>query len=162
MKTKILSMLLVIVMFTLSLTSCGGNTPSGTPDTTTASEEKADSKWEDVSFNGESIIISLSDYEPMVVVKAGATNSVKYMQGPDAYTTDSVQNAVYDRNHKVETALGLDVEYQTYTYDSNPDSTLTVIENYVLADLENSPDIISTMSYGMVRAGIKGMLYNAL
>ena len=41
-------------------------------------------------------------------------------------------------------------------------NTLVVIENFVLADLEDSPDIVNTMSFGVLRAGIKGDLYNAL
>ncbi len=143
----------------------GGDTPAATttkaPAVTTAAPEL--DWWEDVNYNGESIIISLSNYEPAFVISAGATNGIKYIKGPDAYTTDSVQNAVYDRNNKVVDQLGLTVTYQECNqYNSSPDNTLTVIENFVLADLEDSPDIVNTMSYGVVRAGIKGLLYNAL
>lgn len=65
--------------------------------------------------------------------------------------------------NKVAKELGLNVSFQECDlYSSDPDNTLTVIENFVLADLEDSPDIVNTMSYGVVRAGIKGLLYNAL
>ncbi len=164
MKTRLIAMLLVLSMLILALASCGEKTPDGKENegvNTTVAQQ--DDKWSDVNFNGETIIISLSNYEPNTVKVAGATNSFKYIAGPDAYTTDSVQNAVYDRNRKVSDALGLTVEYQECDqYSSNADNTIVVIENFVLADLEDSPDVINTMSYGMVRAGIKGMLYNAL
>lgn len=65
--------------------------------------------------------------------------------------------------NKVAKELGLNVSFQECDlYSSNPDNTLTVIENFVLADLEDSPDVVNTMSYGVVHAGIKGLLYNAL
>ncbi len=165
MKTRIIAMLLVLSMLVLSLASCGGKSPEVTEGNGagTISPSQEESKWNDVNFNGESIIISLSTYENTTVVAAGATNSINYIQGPDAYTTDAVQNAVYDRNRKVEKELGLNVTYQSCDlYNSNPDNTLTVIEGFVLADLDDSPDVVNTMSYGVIRAGIKGHLYNAL
>ena len=168
MTKRIIAMLLVLVMVVMALASCGGGKDPETtknPSVTTAGNQGGteESKWDGVNFGGESIIISLSNFEPSVVTSAGATNSYKYIAGPDAYTTDSVQNAVYDRNRKIADELGLAVDYQECElYNSNPDNTLTVIENFVLADLEDSPDVVNTMSYGVVRAGIKGLLYNAL
>ena len=165
MKTRIIAMLLALCMVVLTLASCGGNKAPDTTEKPSGGQMSAtdENKWENVDFGGESIIISLSSYEPAFVVDAGATNSIKYIQGPDFYTTDSVQNSVYDRNNKVASTLNLKVLYQACDqYNYNPDNTLTVIENFVLADLEDSPDVVNTMSYGVVRAGIKGMLYNAL
>ncbi len=165
MKTRIIAMLLVLSMLVLALASCGGGNPDANEGNGASTTEGAqnESKWKDVNFNGESIIISLSNYEPSVVKSAGATNSIKYIAGPDAYTTDSVQNAVFDRNRKIATELGLTVIYQECDqYSAAADNTLTVIENFVLADLEDSPDVVNTMSYGVVRAGIKGNLYNVL
>ena len=167
MKTRIIAMLLVLCMVVLALASCGGKK---TPDTTekpiggqTGTKDSGEEKWNDVDFGGETIIISLSTYEPSWILDVGASNSIKYIKGPDAYTTDSVQNAVYDRNTKMAKELNLDVIYQSCEqYNADCDNTLTVIENFVLADLEDSPDVVNTMSYGVVRAGIKGMLYNAL
>lgn len=165
MKTRILAIFLVIAMLTLSLVSCGGKKPDVTedPSVTTNGSEDAASKWKDVNFDGETIIISLSSYEPTFVTDAGATNSIKYIAGVDDYTTDSVLNAVFDRNYELETTLGINAEYQACDlYSNDPDNTLTVIETFVLADLDDSPDVVNTMSYGVVRAGIKGLLYNAL
>ena len=165
MKTRIIAMLLVLSMLVLALASCGGGNPDVTEGNGASTTDSAqnESKWKDVNFNGEQIIISLSNFEPTVVKSAGATNSIKYIAGPDAYTTDSVQNAVFDRNRKIATELGLTVTYQECElYSAAADNTLTVIENFVLANLDDSPDVVNTMSYGVVRAGIKGLLYNAL
>ena len=161
---RIIAILLIAVML-VSMTACGGKEQGeqgGTDATTTAKTEA--NKWEGVNFNGESIIVSLSNHAPSFAVTAGAEDSVKYIKGPDTYTTDPVQNAVYDRNKKVASQLGLDIQYQICSeYNSSaPATTLTIIENFVLADLEDAPDVISTMGYGMIRAGIKGDLYNAL
>ncbi len=165
MKTRIIAMLLVLVMLIMTLASCGGkDTPDETkaPASTTSGGTDL-SKWDEVNFQGNSITVSLNDYEFAYVRSAGSTNSIKYVKGPDNYTTDAVQNAVFDRNKKAADMLGLNVYYQECDrYNANADNTLSVIESFVLSDLEDSPDIVSTMSYGVVRAGIKGLLYNAL
>ena len=169
---RLIAILLAVIML-LSLTACGDNQdPTVTKDqnndqgngTTTTAPAAESSKWDNVNFNGETIIISLSDHAPSFAVTAGAEDSVKYIKGPDTYTTDPVQNAVYDRNKNISSKLGLDVQYQICSeYNSAaPATTLTIIEGFVLADLEDAPDIISTMGYGMIRAGIKGDLYNTL
>ena len=164
MKTRIISILLLVCLLA-TLCSCGGKEPevTQTPDTTDVGTD-APSKWEGVSFGGETIVISLNANVPTYAENAGADSSVKYVKGPDDYTTDAVQNTVYDRNKRVANALGLNVVYEECDqYSANkPDNTLTVIESFVLADLEDSPDAVSTMSYGIIRAGIKGLLYNAL
>ncbi len=165
---RITALLLVLVMVVLALASCKGKTPdvnTPTGDSTGNDQTQDDtSKWDGVNFGGEEIIINISDLTYPAAVSAGATNAVKYMKGPDNYTTDPVQNAVYERNKNVLEKLGLNVTYQlceSYSADS-PDLALTVIENFVLADLEDAPDVVGATSYGIVRAGIKGYLYNAL
>jgi len=135
-----------------------GNTP--TTKAPAVTEEPAVDKWAGINFNGTEIIMNLNNWEPTSVVNAGATNGIKYIQGPDEYTTDSVQNAVFDRNKKVTNKLGLTIKYNQDTYPSV--STLPTIENFILADLDDSPDVIQAPGYDMVRAGIKGLLYNAL
>jgi len=180
---RVLSFMLVFVMILASLAACGGektpvetqkpsesekapttqepsvtNTPSIQEPAVT--EAPTADKWADVNFNGSELIVNLNENEPTVVVNAGATNGIKYIQGPDEYTTDTVQNAVFDRNNKVTKALNLNIKYTHGTYASM--TTLPIIENFVLSDLADSPDIIQAPGYDMVRAGIKGLLYNAL
>ena len=180
---RVLSFMLVFVIILASLAACGGektpvetqkpsesekapttqepsvtNTPSIQEPAVT--EAPTADKWADVNFNGSELIVNLNENEPTVVVNAGATNGIKYIQGPDEYTTDTVQNAVFDRNNKVTKALNLNIKYTHGTYASM--TTLPIIENFVLSDLADSPDIIQAPGYDMVRAGIKGLLYNAL
>ena len=168
---RILSLVLVLVMTVSALAACGGGKdpvdtkkPSEsdkTPTTQAPGTEDPDTgKWADVNFDGTEIIMNLNNWEPISIVNAGASNGIKYIQGPDEYTTDTVQNAVFDRNRKVLAKLGLTVKYNQDTYPTV--STLPTIENFVLSDLEDAPDIMQAPGYDMVRAGIKGLLYNAL
>ncbi len=165
--TRIISCLLVLCMMVVLLASCGEKKPpKDTTPTTTAPTSgqnqtpqlEIDPKWDDVNFDGKKIVVGLNEY--VAYPSLGSPNSIKYMEGPDDYTTDAVQNAVYDRNNKVISKLGLEVEYTYGEYASI--STLPVIESFVLSDLEGSPDILNAPGYDMVRAGIKGLLYNAL
>ena len=80
MKTRIIAMLLVLCMVVLALASCGGDK---TPDTTqkpsgsqTGNVTEGENKWADVDFGGETIIISLSNYEPSYLTTAGASNGI--------------------------------------------------------------------------------------
>ena len=173
---RILLLILALVMAVFALASCGGgktpdepqrasegeNAPATQAPTTQtpATEAPVVDKWEGVSFNGTEIIMNLNNWENTSVVNAGATNGIKYIEGPDEYTTDTVQNAVFDRNNRVVNKLGLTVKYNYGTYISI--ETLPIIENFVLSDLDEAPDVIQAPSYDMVRAGIKGLLYNAL
>ena len=160
---RFISFLLAVCTLCFCLVSCADSKSgsSGGGEVTNAPDSQ-EGKGDGVSFNGEEIIVSLSDYVPSMAASAGATHSVKYIQGPDDYTTDSVQNAAYDRNMRVTQTLSINPHYDYVTYTANPDYSLEVIETYVLTDLEDSPDILSAKSYGVIRAAIKGMLHNAL
>ena len=164
---RILSLMLVLVMMVSALAACGGEKDPVETKKPSESEkapnqdDPATDKWSGVNFKGTEIIMNLNNYEHASVVNAGTTNGIKYIEGPDKYTTDTVQNAVFDRNNKVTSKLGLNIKYNHEEYISSQ-NTFPAIENYVLADLEDAPDIIQAPSYGMVRAGIKGLLYNAL
>ena len=189
---RLLSLVLVLVMMLSSLAACGKKEPAETQKPSTSentpttqapivtegndpavtqkpaetkpaeTEPPVVDKWADVNFEGEEIIISLSEYVPIWVSQLGAGHVNHYIEGIDQYSTDSVQNAVFDRNRKVSEKLGINPKYTYYKYTSREDETVQVIENFVLADLEEAPDIVSTMSYGVVRAAIKGLLYNVL
>ena len=162
MTKKLVAFTLILAMLCPFLFSCMDEKDNDVTQDPSVTITEPKDKWEGVYFNGDEIIISLSDYIPSGAKSAGADHSVKYIQGPDAYTTDSVQNAVFDRNEKVTQQLGLSTHYDYVTYTANPDYSLQVLENFVLTDLEGSPDILSAKSYGIVRGAIKGLLYNAL
>ncbi len=160
---RLVSLLLVLVMITLALASCGGG---DTPDVTTAKPSgnqgntQTTSKWDDVNFNGETLYINMNEYVFGAVTSAGADLSNKFLVGPDDYTTDAVQNAVYDRNIKVLNTLGLDVKY---SYEGSMSTKIApVIEAWVLAATEDTPDIVVTMNYALIRAALSGNLRNVL
>ena len=77
----------------------GGNTPATQAPVVT--DTPAVDKWKDVNFGGAEVVMNLNNWEFATLTNAGATNGIKYIEGPDEYTTDMVQNAVYDRNQKV-------------------------------------------------------------
>ena len=165
---RILSLMLALLMILGALVACGGDKdPVDTKNTYTPDADQNltdNSKWDGVNFRGEEIIVGINETMNAHLTSAGAPNAVLYIQGPDIYTTDFVQNAVYDRNIKVTNALGINPKYVYVDYSSGSgiEYQAELIENYVLSDLDDSPDLVSWSGYGLVRAGIKGQLYNAL
>ena len=90
---RIVCIFLVICMMALSLVSCTGKDNDDTknpPEDNTPADSGEVDKWADVSFGDESIIVSISNLTYSAAISAGATNAVKYMVGPDSYTTDPV------------------------------------------------------------------------
>ena len=160
--------MLALLMLLGALVACGGEkNPADTKKPVgpnTNQNLTVDPKWDGVNFDGTEIVVGINETMSGNLTSVGAPNGVVYIQGPDGYTTDSVQNAVYDRNIKVTSVLGINPKYiyMDHSADSRPDYQAEMIESYVLADLEDSPDIAAWTSYGLVRAGIKGQLYNAL
>jgi hypothetical protein len=57
--------------------------------------------------------------------------------------------------------LGIRPIYTHIDYNMHSD-VLPLVEDYVLADLADCPDIVSLHGYGMIRAAITGLLHNAL
>ena len=156
----------LILCLSVSLFSCAdaGNSDTA-PDAAVTDESaqgtvNAESKWDGVDFNDEQIIVCVSNAIRSEMTSAGAGNAVKYIVGPDSYTTDSVQNAVYDRNSKVTDTLGLKVKY---IYNSSDHFQMSYeLESYVLADLDSSPDLAIVPTLAIFRAGIQGILCNAV
>ncbi len=164
MTKRIIAMLLVLCTLSLCLVSCGGGK---TPDVTNApfqgnqgSQSNEPSKWDDVSFKGTTLYVGLNNVVNSNITAAGAEHSNKFLVGPDNYTTDAVQNAVYERNTLVKDTLGLDIIY-TYYENSNSES-VGIIDGWVLAATDDTPDIVTAMSYTVVRSALSGSLRNVL
>ena len=160
---KILALVLAICMLSLCLVSCGNEK---NPDVTQApggnqgNDQPGTSKWDGVKFEDTTLYVNLNEYIFGDVTKAGADHSNKFLVGPDDYTTDAVQNAVFDRNNKVINTLGLDVNY---SYEGSQAANIPpVIDAWVLAASEDSPDIVVTMNYALIRAALSGNLRNVL
>lgn len=164
MKKRIIAALLVLCMLSVCLVSCGGGNDkpviTKAPTGEQGSKEDEPSKWDDVNFDGTTLYINLNEYVFSAVTKAGTEHSNKFLVGPDDYTTDAVQNAVYERNTKVQNKLGIDVKY---SYEGSLAANIPpVIDGWVLAATEDTPDIVVTMNYALVRAALSGNLRNAL
>ena len=163
MKKRLVAILLVVCMLALCLVSCGGEKE---PAATTANPSdnqgntQTTSKWDSVNFSDTTLNVNLNEYIFSAITEAGTEHSNKFIVGPDDYTTDAVQNAVYDRNNKVLQTLGLEVKY---SYEGSAAAQIApVIDAWVLAASEDSPDIAITMNYALVRAALAGNLCNVL
>ncbi len=159
---RLLAILLVVCILSICLVSCGGNKPAETTENPQGNQgtTEATSRWDNVSFNGTTLNVNLNEHILPAVIEVGTNHSNKFIVGPDDYTSDAVQNAVYDRNNKVLRTLGIDVNY---SYDgSASDNILPVIDAWVLAASEDSPDIAVTKNYALIRAALAGNLRNVL
>ncbi len=163
MTKRIIAMLLVLCTLSLCLVSCGGDK---TPDVTQGNQGNQGnqptepSKWDDVSFNGTTLYVSLNSYLQSEVIEAGAEHSNKFIIGPDNYTADTVQNAVYERNTLVKNTLALDIIYSYHEGRSN--TIAPIIDEWVLASTDDTPDIVITGTNGIIRSALSGSLRNAL
>ncbi|MCQ2385110.1 MAG: hypothetical protein MJ078_00305 [Clostridia bacterium] len=152
--TRTVCLLLAVCMLLLTATACNDsgkkNIESG--------ERGEDGSWDEVDFGGEKLIVSISTaQDPQGTFPAADI----YTKGPDnTNTTDKVQTKVLARNEKVAKTLNIDVVYkeEDLTYDKVADRVSTLVNN----DDENTPDVFNNDIYGLLRAMIKGQLYNVL
>ena len=153
---RFLCLLLAIVMCTGILASCGGDDP----DTTTTQRPigGGEEKWDGVSFEGETLRIEYNSYEQGSLAATGSPHYYeKFIKGPDSASSDSVDNAVFERNELVTDRLGMTVEWRE-------DKTASVTELFShfenVIGAGNAPHIVINMNYGLVRAEVNGLLYN--
>ena len=159
--TRFLALLLVVIMAVSVLASCGGNgddttTPAGTTggDTTTAPTVD---KWADANFTGTTLRVEYNTYTQNQITAAGSTNSVKFIVGPDDYTSIAVDNAVYERNNRVFDKLGLAVEYM----EDETSAVANLLPHFESVSMvDDCPDVVINMYYGLIRAEVQGYLYN--
>ena len=162
---RILCLVLALSFVVTAFAACGGK-PA---ETTTRKPIEGDvpDKWKDVNFEGETLRIWINDYMGDTDARnAGADVCLDYMRGVDE-DDDSGSNTVLveatDRYDKVLNILGLengDVEYTMAGWKGNCDSILPDIQALNTANAKDGPSIIIHENYGMVRAGITGLLYN--
>ena len=162
---RILCLVLALSFVVTAFAACGGK-PA---DTTTRKPIEGDvpDKWKDVNFEGETLRIWINDYMGDTDARnAGADVCLDYMRGVDE-DDDSGSNTVLveatDRYDKVLNILGLengDVEYTMAGWKGDCDSILPDIQALNTANAKDGPSIIIHENYGMVRAGITGLLYN--
>ncbi len=163
--TRLLALLLIcITCFTL-LAACGdGGDDTTTAPTTTApggttgpSTGTVSDKWQNVKFGNQTLKVEYNTHTQTTQETAGAKNSNKFITGPDAYSPNGVDKALWERNKKVIDHLGVTMEY-------TKDDTQTVADllpHYrQLVEADAAPHIFITQNYGLMRAEIAGYLHN--
>ena len=153
---RLLCLLLALVMCTGILAACGGDDP----DTTTTKRPigGGDNKWDGVSFEGETLRIEYNSHVQTSLTSTGSPHYFeKFIKGPDTASSDSVDNAVFERNELVADRLGMEIEW-------SEDKTSAVTELFShfesIIGAGNAPHIVINMNYGLVRAEVNGLLYN--
>jgi hypothetical protein len=162
MKTRLLSLLLVVIMAVSMLVSCGekdtgktstggGSTTGGTTTTTTGSNW-----WDDVDFNGQTLTIQVSTATDNELASGGR----KYMEGPDVQIavdsgstgTEKVQNEVYLRNQAAMSDLNVTLKY-VYSTEEWGSVKSSIVEKETAGT--NCPDMYCDMMYDMVAASLE-------
>ena len=163
--TRLIAILLIcITCFTLLAACDGGNddttTAPGTTNpsgTTAPGTDQITEKWKNVKFEDTTLKVEYNNFTHATMETAGAKNSNKFITGPDAYSPNGVDKALWERNKKVIDHLGLTMEYTT-------DDTSTVndlLPHYrQLIEADAAPHIFVSQNYGLMRAEIAGYLHN--
>ena len=152
-KTKLICLLLVLVMVLGAFASCTGDGAGDSKDP----GDRVDGSWEGVDFDGQTLVVEVSGAkDPQNTFPACNI----YTRGPDSGTsTDEIQKKVLARNQKVKTELNIDVQYKKNS-DCTYDTVLAHVEKYVLTSADDAPDVLDNDLYGLVRAMMKGYLWN--
>ena len=150
-KTRIISLLLVLVMCLGVLASCGGG-----PDVTNDGGDRGeDGSWDGVDFGGQQVnfCISVNKYDECTFPAADI-----YTKGPDTAGSNEVAKEVLARNAAAEETLGVKINYSTkdLTYNKIHED----IRGIVQTSAKNSPDIYNNDLYGLGRAMVDGLLWN--
>ncbi len=166
--TRLIALLLACIFCFTLLAACG----DGDGETTTAPSTTAPSggttngpsgtntisaKWQNVKFNGETLKVEYNTHTQPTLETAGAKNSTKFVTGPDAYSPNGVDKALWERNKRVIDHLGFTPAYSTDDTSAVGD----LLEHYrALIQADSAPHIFVTQNYGLVRAEIAGYLHN--
>lgn len=156
-KTRIVLICLLVLLCMVMLCSCdrgaGKTTTTTTKPQTSSRPDSTTDKWDQVDVGGviKLQLSSLNDAE----LEAGGK---KYMQGPDAPSSDKVQNLVYQRNLEAKDILGLD-EVQYYYINAGWGNITAVISD-TEKNGSDKPDMYCDIIYDMVRCVIDGCFYN--
>ena len=156
---RIIALILLVLLSFSLLASCGGSgetTPATTPEPGTTAAPKVD-KWESVDFTGKTLNVEYSTHTLAQVTAEGAENFNQYLVGPDDYSAVAVANAVFERNNRVYSKLGFEINFME-TDLTGTTQFMPHFESVSLAEIP--PDVIVHQHYGLVRAAVSGLLYN--
>ena len=156
MKTRLISLLLVLVTCLGLLASCGGvvNNKPG-ENTQGGGNRTEEGGWDGVSFKGQKVnfCISVNKYDECTFPAADI-----YTKGPDTAGSNEVAKEVIARNAAAEKDLDITINYSTK--DLTYDKILEDVRKIVQTSATNSPDVYNNDLYGLGRAMVDGLLWN--
>ena len=147
-KTRLLSLLLVALLASQTLVSCGGTSSSGS-DTTTGDTTPAETEPEyldnlgDLRFDGEEFTLFLAH---------GTGEDAHNTYIMEEETGDVLDDAVFARNRKVEESLGITLTYVDggYSTDGTSQAQATAaIQQYIMAGDDTYDAYIHVQHTGM-------------
>lgn len=154
---RLFSLLFCMIMF-LTAISCAESKESDDNNTTALTEETT-ANPNDRTRSRDSLPGDL-DYEGgfVTVYSTSPGTQNNYIQGFDELTGDVVEDAVYQRNRKVEDRLNCVIEYYlaTHTYDIVASETRKVIQSG-----DNTYDLIIGGQFGLCQLAAEGMFINS-
>ena len=149
-KTRIISLLLVLVLCLGVLASCGG-----TSEVQNDGGDRVNGSWDGVDFGGQQVnfCISINQY-----VECSFPAASVYTKGPDTAGSNEVAKEVLARNAAAQEQLGVTINYSTkdLTYDKIHEDIRAIVQT----SAKNSPDIYNNDMYGLSRAMVDGLLWN--
>ena len=169
---RVFCLLLALSFALTAFAACGEketDTTTKPSKTTTASQNQDDppDKWKDVSFKGQKLHIWFNDFVADPDIRAANVNHcLDYMRGLDD-TDETGSNTVLveatERYDRVLSILGLerkDVQYTMIGWKAvHP--ILEDIQALVASNPKDGPSLMIHANFGLVRAGVTGLLYNA-
>ncbi|MBE6726904.1 MAG: hypothetical protein E7576_17220 [Ruminococcaceae bacterium] len=169
---RILSVLLLCALILSAVPACGESTTasdgsdansgagqSQSADPSPGEEEKAETEadvlapYRSIDLGGRTVHISVSSN--ISENGGGMPSSYPYIAGPDELTGESVQDNVYERNHLVEEALSVKLDYQPL--DLNYDQVQPYIANLVVSG-DTSVDCYVNDQLGLLNCAMNGYL----
>ena len=167
---KVLRILCLILALSFVLTAFAACREKETDTTTKPSQTtkpSGDDKWKDVSFKGKKFHIWINDYMGDADARAaGADVCLNYMRGIDDTGEAGSNTVLVEATERYDRVLGIldleksNVRYTMAGWKGNCDTILPDVQAVVTANAKDGPSLVIHENYGIVRAGITGLLYN--
>ncbi|MBR4960799.1 MAG: hypothetical protein IKY52_07875 [Clostridia bacterium] len=154
MKNKIaLFLALVLSLSSAAMTACGNTADETTADTaeTVDAAETEDNPYAGYDFQGKSLRVYSSNDS------SDSTNAHFLIAGSGETNGEIVNDAVYNRNLKVEEGLKIKLEYTECDWDYT--NILEGIDQLVLAG-DSVYDVLVNDVFRLVESSVKGQLHN--
>ena len=164
---RILCLILALSFVVTAFAACGDKPTDTTTKPSNTDKPSGDDKWKDVSFKGQKFHIWINDYMGDAdALAAGADVCLNYMRGIDDASEAGSNTVLVEATERYDKVLGIldleksDVQYTMAGWKGNCDTILPDVQAVVTANAKDGPSLVIHENYGIVRAGITGLLYN--